>query len=152
MLWVILLFLPVMAQSPNEALTAPGQANYNMHKAVASAESAPASADTTLGVWVGAVDKIRLYAKYASRNDSINVLIWLDIAPVNDPDFFVPWAAIDSAIVSGTADTTRYTSIASPPDDALYGRLRTVPRMASGDTVDVTTKMTITRLPGPRFQ
>ena len=147
-----ILLLSGLAQAldpnPNENLRAPGQRTVGMQDSV---EVSVTGADTSLGVWIGGSDKIRYYLEYESRNDSINVKIFLDIAPINRPKFYTPWAKIDSMVVSGTSDTTHYLSITSPPFDAMYGRLRAVGAMPSGDTVDVTSKLTLSRFPGARF-
>jgi|TARA_R110000824_G_scaffold88187_1_gene216833 hypothetical protein len=150
LLSLLLLTALAEAQDPNpdENLRAPGQRTVSMQDSVTVAV---AGIDTSLGVWIGGADKIRYYVEYESRNDSINVDIFLDIAPINKKKFYTVWGKIDSMVVSGTADTTHYRSLTDPPFDAFYGRLRAVGAMPSGDTVDVTTKLTLARFPGARY-
>ena len=149
MIWVLLFIGSVWSQIPNENLQAPGQLSKVMQD---SQVVAVAGTDTSLAIWIGGADSVRIYAEYESRNDSINVAVWLDIAPINKPEYFVQHSKIDSMLISGTNDSTHYLTVTGWPRDALYGRLRAVGAMAAGDTVDVTTVLTLLRMPGSRFR
>ena len=106
-----------------------------------------AGKDTTRGVFIAGVDQWAYYVKYASRNDSINVKIYLDLSA--DGITYKTWrsAALDSTLVSGTGDIDTLVNITNPPNYAMYARLRVNGAIAAADTVDVTVKWVLTWLP-----
>ncbi len=126
----------------------PGQVTWSMRDAT---KLGVADKDTTNAIWIGGTDQLWYYANYDNQDDSLNVTVILDIAPVNEFTRFVQRDTLDAVVVSGTADSTLYKQIASPPTGAFYGRVRTICSTANGDTVLVTTKLTLTRLTGSQL-
>ena len=102
--------------------------------------------DTTRSFSLGALNLLAYYGRYQSRNDSSDFIVALDISPDQNDDHFLFYDNLDTIDISGTNDTIVYKQITTPPNWALYGRLRIIGGMPAGDTVDVTTFITKTYL------
>jgi hypothetical protein len=106
-------------------------------------------ADTSRVFFLGGSRHIGFFCRYDNRADSINVIVYLDVAPADQDErsiygtFYTQVDSLSQVLLSGTADVTVYKSVsATIPIWARYGRLRVVGAMVAADTVKVTTKLT----------
>ena len=126
-----------------------GQVTEHLQDSVVVATT---GSDTSRTIWIGALDHLALFVRYDNREDSINAIVYMDIAPTTQGEkskfgtHFTVWDSLNSAIVSGAGDSTAFIEVTSPPVWARYGRLRVVGRMPAGDTTKVTTKLIKTYL------
>jgi len=144
-LWV--LFFPALlpAQTQEEfRRTPPGTERWILENA---RQIVQAGKDTTKSVFVAGVDQWAWYVNYTSRNDSINVRIYLDVSA--DGSNWKAWSAgaVDSSIISGTGNRDTLFQFSNPPNYAMFARARVIGAQAAADTVDVTLKWVLTWLP-----
>lgn len=144
--WILSVLFPALlsAQTLEEQVAPSGTRRWMMENARSIVQ---AGKDTTKGVFIAGVDQWSYYVKYTSRNDSINVKIYLDLS--EDNASWKAWrtAALDSTLVSGTGDIDTLVNFTNPPNYAMYARLRVNGAHAAADTVDVTFKCVLTWLP-----
>lgn len=146
---VLLLFLFLFpaflsAQTLEEQIVPGGTRRWLMENA---RQIVAAGKDTTKGVFIAGVDQWAYYILYSSKNDSTNVKVHLDLSA--DDKNWKEWrtAALDSSIISGTANRDTLVNFTNPPNYAMYARLRVFGAHATGDTVDVTIRFVLTWLP-----
>ena len=140
---ILLLATPVSAQVVVNAPIYPGVVTIAL---LDTAVLAAAGADTSEAFLVGAVDLAGLFVKYDNRKDSINVVTLLDISPDGDDAHWTLWGGLDTALVSGTADSTTHKRVLNFPDWPAFGRVRHQAAAAAGDTVKITTRITLVRI------
>ena len=92
----------------------------------------------------GGADLVGFFARYFAEDDSINVKVSAEFSP--DGSLWFGSLGIDTAIVSGQADTSKMKRLDTFPDYSAFSRIRVVSLAATSDTVAVTIKLILHRL------
>jgi len=128
---VLLGAVPTWAQSP----FAIPQGQTKPLKVQDSVAVAGGKADTSAYYTIAGFDIAALFGKYTSRNDSMNIAVYVDLGP--DPTRWLKSVRLDTFAISGTNDTTMAERADDFPEWAVYGRSRVKNWAAATDTVDV---------------
>lgn len=88
------------------------------------------------GLQINGVDMLGVFGKFVSRNDSINIVIYLDYSP--DGKTWLHRVPMDTIIVSGTQDTSIAFKYDPYADWGENVRTRLVSSAAATDTTEVT--------------
>lgn len=141
---LLLLTAPVGAQQRRQDTPINYMPGQSYHTLFDSLQIKGTAKDTSGSFLIGGMDSYGLYVKYDNRADSINVRLTLLVAPyITGP--FRAYVGLDTAIVSGTADSTTYKKISDVPEWARFGSVEVAGYMAATDSVKVTTAIHLNR-------